>query len=75
MSILVLFLAIPDPERLIPRAVNSLAEANQFLTSYQNSIMFTKEHDTLVNVIRKLEKAERELRALDAQPFPLRVRP
>ena len=52
---------LSDPEKLLPRAAESLKESNQFLTSYQNSIRFGPEHNRLVQIMIKLEKLEEEL--------------
>ena len=52
---------LSDPEKLLPRAAESLKESNQFLWSYQNSIMFGPEHNRLVQIMMKLQKLEEEL--------------
>ena len=56
---LTLFL-LPDKERLLTRAHNSLKETNGFLMSYQNSIRFDRTHHRLSQMIHKLQQLEQE---------------
>ena len=53
-----------DPEKLLPRAAEALNESMQYLTSYQNSVKFHREHYELVRIMDNLEKLERKLTVL-----------
>ena len=53
-----------DPEKLLPRAAESLNESMQYLVSYQNSVRFGREHYELVRIMDNLEKLERKLTVL-----------
>jgi hypothetical protein len=46
--------SILDPERLLDHASNQVSEGYGYLVSYRNSVMFTKEHNRLSNLIHKL---------------------
>jgi hypothetical protein len=55
---------VTDSERLLDRALSSIAEGYSFLVSYRNSVEFTGEHRRLAKLMHRVEELAQELDAL-----------
>lgn len=58
---ILLLLTLYDPQNILPKAAEALNESMQYLTLYQNSVTLGTEHHKLLDIIKKLEKLERQL--------------
>ena len=64
VKLIVAIYAVYDPERLLDRMHYSLRESLQMLSSYAHSQRLVQEHQELVKIYSKLERAADDLHAM-----------